>query len=68
MRLSIARLCQWGPTRYGKSGREYPMTSSIAKGAFATQRVINRTKLLGNQYNRMGGTHGTMQALFVKHL
>jgi hypothetical protein len=44
--LSMARLCQWGPTRYGKSGSGYPMTFSITKGVPAALRGTNRTKLL----------------------
>jgi hypothetical protein len=46
--LSIARLCQWGPTRYGKSGREYPMTFSIAKESFRHQTSNRSDKTLGN--------------------
>jgi hypothetical protein len=47
--LSIARLCQWGPTRYGKSGREYPMTFTIARGSFRHPTSYQSDKTLGSQ-------------------
>jgi hypothetical protein len=51
--LSIARLCKWGPTRYGNSDREYPMTFSIAKGGFRHPTRGESGKTFGNQ-NKYG--------------
>jgi hypothetical protein len=48
--LSIARLRQWGPTWYDKSGRKYPMTFSIAKGSCRRPTASQSDKPLGTQY------------------
>jgi hypothetical protein len=49
--LSIARLCQRGPTRYGTRGRAHPVTFSIAKGSFRHPTSNRSDKTLGNQYD-----------------
>jgi hypothetical protein len=63
--LSIARLCQWGPTRYGNSGREYPMTFSMAKGRSRHPTWNESDKTFGNPYTcyDVVGSAGTRRRL-----